>query len=517
MIGRTAIQSSATIGKDRSCIKARSGVNWCQEYRNYHNSMTEKPPVRIANLLNNMVKTLVDAGIWSKMDMFMYYGVGNINDALKWWNNPSKNATLQTEENYPTLLPYDSLLGRCYKYTATIKGHLKTSFNPITNGVNFTKNDNCFFVYIPRVGAPGFNEGGLYDNTLGGVTLAVHLGSGQLTYNRDNCKNTISDTHGLTQFDGLFLLNRKNSSGFDIWRNGTKLLTKSVASLDIANMELYEFIINPTSLNTASPDSSHLAIGIGGSLTDIQINTLYETLRDTYSNVKTLKNNTTNAGVCLIFDDTYRSLSWKQADDYLYPKWGWQASFCLSRDVDAYIAYLTPLIAHGHEMMNHTVNHIDWQAYLQTHTVQEFYDTEIAPQQTEIYNALGVTPTAFGYAQVTGTNNDLNNYILSHSAITRIRSAIVSMDDISLCKIPLNNTNPVIWTLALDMVNNDINTILDLIDDAKNNNHIIVMTGHSIALNDNTYQNISLENMDKICERVVKNGMKFYKFSEIPI
>jgi len=141
MLGRNAIQSGAIIGKDRSCIKARSGVNWCPQYRNVYNAFSTKPSWTIANLQNTMLKTIVDSGAWSVLDWFVCLaGETEVESRLDW-----KSLT-KTCVNAGNGNVWTSLKG----IKGSGAGYLKSGFVPSVDGVHIGPH-NCTYGFCSNL------------------------------------------------------------------------------------------------------------------------------------------------------------------------------------------------------------------------------------------------------------------------------------------------------------------------------------------------------------------------------
>jgi len=224
------------------------------------------------------------------------------------------------------------------------------------------------------------------------------------------------------------------------------------------------------------------------------------------------------AGVCLNFDDTVRSTSWKAADDILFPLFGWKATFYLNGAIDGTnLINVQALMASGHEIANHSVHHGDWVAYLETHTVEELFNYDIAPQQTYIQNTLGITPVTFGIYYRAIHNQELVDYVLSHG-FSHYRDAFVDPDWENSCIYKGNGGNAY-NTILGDAIPNGIdgdNLMISMLRRANEENKVVIITFHTVGTtNDVSNLTVSQARLTKLCQYVADNNMKFYTMNEL--
>ncbi|NMC75857.1 MAG: SGNH/GDSL hydrolase family protein [Candidatus Methanofastidiosa archaeon] len=245
-------------------IKARSGVNWCQEFRDVYNNMTNKPPKELAQLYNTFVKTLVDGGVWTKLEYL------NIKTA-----HTNQNGEAQINWITPTIkntingtMTFNAFSG----FTGSTNGYIATGIIPSTS-TKLLQNSTCYFFYKNKIGAAGKSDGGTIGVNGHMLNASTHLTEGILTYNRVNNISTSADSAGVTTFTGLWILNRTDSSKFDIWHGKTKVITKNKASTGRPDREFYEFVLNDATL-TGFSNAEYSLHGLGSGLTDAEITIL---------------------------------------------------------------------------------------------------------------------------------------------------------------------------------------------------------------------------------------------------
>ena len=229
-----------------------------------------------------------------------------------------------------------------------------------------------------------------------------------------------------------------------------------------------------------------------------------------------------DAGMCLTFDDlTYipaRPAQMQSADNTIYPLWFWRFSWFIDvpneAAVTSNLSIINPILARGHEVQNHSVNHIAWATYLTTHTPQEYCDNEVFPAQTSIYNVLGVTPQVYGYQRDMGQNNTVNSILLADGfdAVRPVRTGY-NGDNMSIAHYTPGSGSGVIQSWMTN--DNTDEELLTQLAAANTNNTIYVLCLHAVAA-DNAGTNITQERLEKLMTYCFNNNLKMYLISELP-
>lgn len=119
-------------------------------------------------------------------------------------------------------------------------GALNTTWNASTNGVNFTRNNNSFGVWVL--------DSGIQASKIAiGCILAETTGQGCVlnprntadVYRSQNNNGTTTSTAGATTAVGLTSCVRVASGEYKIWKNGVEIATISQASAAIVNLVWY--------------------------------------------------------------------------------------------------------------------------------------------------------------------------------------------------------------------------------------------------------------------------------------
>jgi hypothetical protein len=225
------------------------------------------------------------------------------------------------------------------------------------------------------------------------------------------------------------------------------------------------------------------------------------------------------AGFAIIFDDLARVASWNAYMEELKLTYGLKASFCIDAadeaTLNAQSASLLKFRGWNHCLANHTVNHIVWDEYLETHTAQEFYDTEVAPLQGWMTTLLGAAPVVFGYAN-TGGHSDALNTILFANGFEFIRPGIYGGVTPVVPQSMYDGTSQMVECTTEGALNqSDPSDFYALVDYAKAHNLVFIILAHTIAATDTGAGIIGIDRLKQYLQRVIDNDMKFYRFDEL--
>lgn len=137
-IGGTLITSESVLDTQMATVFLSAGSSaLTTEYKAILAKLAVKPIKRIQKLQNTCIVNLKAAGVWDKLACFIPYcaGMTDAGDALFWWNNPDRKATLSgTAPSY--------LAGNGFTGNGT-SAYINTTFNPSLDGADkYTQNDN---------------------------------------------------------------------------------------------------------------------------------------------------------------------------------------------------------------------------------------------------------------------------------------------------------------------------------------------------------------------------------------
>jgi hypothetical protein len=128
--------------------------------------------------------------------------------------------------------------------------------------------------------------------------------------------------------------------------------------------------------------------------------------------------NEENGGVCLTFDDVYVN-EWYGLSELLKNN-DIKATFfvtMINTLSSSKLNKLQRLDSLGFEIGCHGINHLNAVEFLETHTLQEYYYTEVLPS-LKIMNRINLFPKSYSYPY--GMNNDsLDTFMLGHFDVLR--------------------------------------------------------------------------------------------------
>lgn len=495
-------------------------LNYTAEYKVVLAAVTgTKPSFPIQVVQNNFVKTLVDGGVWPKIPCIIPYfaGMPDAQDALIWWNNPSRRAVVSA-------IPPAYTVGKGFTGDKPNVKYINTKFNPAIDGGNlYTQNSASFCKFYTNNSDTSTMGSGVSSNSPSlNQLIFIPRFSGK-SYSSLN--SSVADYSPVPSNDihDVFIATRISPSEYKLFKRKSLYQTISAASLPLINGECYSLGIHtlPSTVSSLGTDTMGLDL-YASYLTDIEIGIVVDAIEELYNSLNNINNawvepKWEGPGICLSFDDISRAESWRTADLVL-KNYGWKASFAINANSLSVLGSaqyaINSLINSGHEIMNHSVNHLDWQSYLTTHTPQEFYDTQIQPLQDNFNLLEGWKPTTFAYHQVYGASAPLDDHVLSKDIFQRTRSY---MPDEYL--IDANNTNPNIYGAdgyAIYYKNGNWDALLSAVDRAFAENKILTFLGHTIGTTtDSLTMPISV--LEALCQKVVGYGMKFYRIKDIPV
>jgi hypothetical protein len=259
------------IGLGIPFIKSGGGASFNSEYQAILDRATvlgyALPSAGVQVLQNTLVKDLVAGGVWAKLDHLKIYAGSNADFSLINWITPAN--FLSTKVNSPT---YGYAYG--FKGNAT-NAHLQTGFTP-SGSLNYKQDDASYFNYRKTENTVGQaqNYMGAFDGSNSALIGSFGINNFE-TFMNAGSENANYSSGGATL--GLTLINRNNSSNYDVWLNGSNLATVSKTSVGIPTVEFLTCKLNITD----SSDAERSMEGAGAALTSGQIATLTNSF-DTY-------------------------------------------------------------------------------------------------------------------------------------------------------------------------------------------------------------------------------------------
>lgn len=213
------------------------------------------------SLLNALCCNLKAVGAWAALDRLWLY---TAEDAAK----PQqalidlKARAAATVVNSPVLQA-----NRGYTFNGT-SSYLDSLFNPSTGGVNFTRLDACFGVWV--VAAPPSTGGSEIGNDYGGYSLLrVRNNATQRLVQVNSSTNATAPPLHNNNFTGGFHLERTSESTQALYRNGVQEWMGSDSSRAIPNDTFFVGAVNTSGVASNWTTAQIGASWIGRSLPDI--------------------------------------------------------------------------------------------------------------------------------------------------------------------------------------------------------------------------------------------------------
>lgn len=178
-------------------------------------AMTTQPTTYRKSVINDLILTLKNAGVWAKLDVFYVLAVADTQQSSLNWKAPASNTT--TDVGSPTFTADVGISNGVYQSICR-----DIHWTPSTQAVNFTQNNASIFAWSgSNVRASGEY---FWGQPSGAVALA--LNPWNAVGDQDTASVSINDAGGshpgsVGDASGLFTATRSASTGYDFYRNTT--------------------------------------------------------------------------------------------------------------------------------------------------------------------------------------------------------------------------------------------------------------------------------------------------------
>jgi peptidoglycan-N-acetylglucosamine deacetylase len=219
------------------------------------------------------------------------------------------------------------------------------------------------------------------------------------------------------------------------------------------------------------------------------------------------------AGVVISFDDAYVD-EWFDADKVL-KKYNWKATFCVCR-IDSIgkpqIKKLHQLQNEGHEIAGHGYHHYNAVKFVQSNGIDEYIKQEINPMMVSMKRLkFNITSFAYPYGERSPV---LDSALSPKFKVIRGRDFEGLAPEKEGCYF--RNTK---FLYAFDIDNSHVHFnipyLLELLDDAKKNNKILILCSHRPVKTITANYQTRMETLEFICKYMKLNDMKFYRLSDL--
>ena len=229
--------------------------------------MTVQPSKSRKALADRLIRTLITAGIWPKLDVLQIYAAHDEQAARLNWVSASYTATAV---NSPTFT-----VGRGFNGNGTTS-YLDTTFNPVTAvGAKYLRDSAFLGIWPLTDSAINANDVGTFNGSTG-ANLAARL-TGNLFNGFANGGALTADTSPTSR--GFFAWSRPNSSTADKFINDTRVRTQASASVAMNSLSFYVGGINQNGAFSGPNPRQYACVVIGGALSVAEVAVLYAAIR----------------------------------------------------------------------------------------------------------------------------------------------------------------------------------------------------------------------------------------------
>lgn len=222
---------------------------------------------------------------------------------------------------------------------------------------------------------------------------------------------------------------------------------------------------------------------------------------------------TYQAGVVISFDDAYVD-EWYEANDAL-KKYNWKATFCVCR-IDSVgapqLKKLHQLQKEGHEIAGHGYHHYNAVKFVEDNSIPQYLKQEIDPMVASMKKlSFNVTSFAYPYGE---RSDELDKAVAPGFNIVRGRAFCGDAPEKEGCYFRGSK-----FAYAFDIDNNHVHFsipyLLELLDDAKKRNKILILCGHKPVKEVTENYQTKIETLEFVCKYMKLNNMKFYTLSDL--
>lgn len=246
------------------------GVGYSAEAQALFARFTTPPTAARKTLINNLIVSLKNAGVWSKLDCLYVMAAETEQAGQRNWIKDAHNLSPVAAPTFTT--------DRGYDFNGTTQ-YLNTQYTPSTQAVQYTLNDASAFVWCTEnVQGDGTALGGnntpllriiprrsgVPDTYLVGVNPSVTTGG---------TIGTVTDSRGLTHVE------RSSAALTTVYKNGASAATNTVASNGLPPVAIYLGANDQAGVGAAGFDTrAQAAAGLGASLGAAGATALYNAL-----------------------------------------------------------------------------------------------------------------------------------------------------------------------------------------------------------------------------------------------
>jgi len=234
----------------------------------YFNELPIQPTSEYKNVINSTIISLKQSANFSKIDRLTLY-----------CSEQRENAVISLVN--PTSTPSEEVGGVSWVAFNGYKGgdntkHIDSHYNPVSDGVNYTQNSSCFFIWSKENVSDTGVDGGIQIGETGSGAFVFSNISGTLYASmNDNVAGGITIP---ISGAGLTTIVRTTSTIVQVWHNGVKLIETTVASTALQNFNFWWLALNRENVS-AFPSARELAF-TGNASGDLDQVSFYNTMQE---------------------------------------------------------------------------------------------------------------------------------------------------------------------------------------------------------------------------------------------
>lgn len=236
-----------------------AGYTFCPQYQTVYDYWPAPPDAAYAQQQDIMVRALVAAGIWAKLDVFYVFAQNDSGNALTNWINPGTFDAIVV--NGPiNFVQWQGFTGN------GVNQYLRTGgYNPTTAAGNYVLNSGSCFIYSRTDNLVGYDFGA--NDALNDSYGACGTGAGISTIKlNDNTLNNVAVANSL----GFYIFSRLAANNRHIFKNGGSILNDAPASTGLPNIEMFFMALNNAGVPGNQSTKQYSIAGISGGINIVE-------------------------------------------------------------------------------------------------------------------------------------------------------------------------------------------------------------------------------------------------------
>lgn len=223
-------------------------------------------------------------------------------------------------------------------------------------------------------------------------------------------------------------------------------------------------------------------------------------------------------GVVLMFDDLHVD-SWYQAHLDIFKPNDIKATFYLTRVFNLekdpeLLAKILEMQEFGHEMGNHTTNHLRIEDYLLENTVEDYIDDEVMVAQ-DIGDSLGLPFYSFAYRGGVG-NDEVDEILLEHFKTIRYTSGRLEAENEEI--FYKDACERILGTGSIDFRSISQEDVTNSLERASADSSVVIVLGHDIIeeyTEERKMYKSDYEMLNHLINEAERLDLEFFTVSEV--